>query len=319
MRRALLVGINDYTWAPLKGCINDVYHMKEVLEKHHDNTINFHCKTLLSSDKRRVTKHRLMENIKDLFSREAEMVMLYFSGHGIYNGLGGWLVTQDAVKHAEGITINDIITLANKAHNINQVVIILDCCHSGNAGGVPILNDNIALLRRGVSIISASLYDQYAVEKRDTNQGLFTSILVEALKGGASDILGNTTAAGLYEYTEKILGPWDQRPVFKTHSTEMTSIRRCDPVINKTLLSKLTTYFPEQDYIYNLDSSYDPELEPKHKKNEKIMANFRQYLSAGLLIPVGEKYLYHAAKNNKACQLTPLGKFYWKVLKNNKS
>ena len=319
MRRALLVGINDYHWSPLEGCLNDVQHMKEVLEEHHDKTANFHCKTLLSSEKRGVTKHRLTEQVKDLFSREAEMVIFYFSGHGIYNKLGVSLVTQDAVEHAEGVTVNDIITLANKADTINQVLIILDCCHSGNAGGMSILDDNIALLRRGVSIISASLYNEYAVEKRDTNEGLFTSILVEALKGGATDILGNVTAASLYEYTEKILGPWEQRPVFKTHSTEMTSIRKCKPRIDKTKLSKITAYFPNKETIYNLDASYDPELAPKHKKNEKIMAYFRQLLSLGLLIPIGEKYLYHAAKNNKACQLTPLGQFYWQVINNNRS
>jgi len=319
MRRALLVGIDHYSWAPLQGCINDVHNIETVLGEHYDKTTNFHCKKLMSSKKKRVTKHKLMEHIKDLFSREADMALFYFSGHGMYNELGGLLVTQDAVQHNEGITISDIITLANKATNIRQILIILDCCHGGNAGGAPILDDNIAMLRKGVSILTASLHDQYAVEKRTTKEGLFTSILIEGLRGGAADILGDTTPASLYNYTEKILGPWDQRPVFKTHTSAMTTIRNNKPRIDLTTLKEIINYFPQPNYQYHLDPSYDPELEPKNPKNEHIMGHFRQFLAEGLLKPIGEKYLYHAAKYSESCQLTPLGKFYWQIINKNKA
>jgi len=32
-----------------------------------------------------------------------------------------------------------------------------------------------------------------------------------------------------------------------------------------------------------------------------------------IMVPVGETHLYYAAMNSKACQLTPLGQFYWQL------
>ena len=313
MRRALLVGINDYDWSPLYGCINDVKEMENVLKKHYDKKENFNCMTL-TSDKDKVTKAKFMGAVQELFSREADMVLLYFSGHGHQNNLGGRLVTQDAVENSEGVSVSDIITIANQAEHIKEVIIILDCCHSGHFGSIPIIDSEKAILRKGITILTASLGNELAVEKKSKKQGLFTSILLEALKGGASNILGHITAASIYDYVEKILGPWQQRPVFKAHISEMTAIKYCQPKISIDILKKITDYFPTAEFKYKLDSSYDEDLEPRNDKNELKMEHFRAYLAEGLLVPIGYKYLYRAAENGTGCQLTPLGKFYWKVL-----
>ncbi len=316
MRRALLVGINDYQWAPLRGCINDVAEMGKVLKEHYNKKQNFHCITL-TSDKTKVTKAKFMGAIQELFSREADMVLLYFSGHGHQNNLGGSLVTQDAVKNAEGISVTDIITIASQAKHIKQVIIILDCCHSGHFGSIPVFDSEKALLRKGISILTASLGNELAVEKKSEKHGLFTSILLEALQGGASNILGWVTAASVYDYVEKILGPWEQRPVFKAHISEMTPLRYCKPKIADDILKKIIHYFPTVDFEYPLDSSYEEDLEPKNVKNELKMEHLRDYFAEGLLVPIGHKYLFRASENSTGCKLTSLGKFYWKVLSKN--
>lgn len=318
MRRALLVGIDHYEWSPLHGCINDAQNMADILGKHYDGTENFYCKTLVSSVEKKVTKALLLKHIQDLFSREADIALFYFSGHGCETALGGCLVTQDATKYSEGVTVSDIITLANSATKIRQILVILDSCHSGHLGAIPTLNNDSAILRKGISILTSSLHNEYSVQKRGENQSLFTSILMEGLKGGAADLLGNVTAASIYNYTEKLLGPWDQRPVFKSHITEMTPLRYCSPKIPRKILRKITEYFPSEKSLLQLDSSYDPELEPRNSINEEIMAHFRLYLSEGLLKPIGVKHLYHAAKDSKPCQLTPLGQFYWKIFERQK-
>ena len=41
MRKALIVGINDYPGQPLKGCLNDAHAMKTVLETNGDGAPNF--------------------------------------------------------------------------------------------------------------------------------------------------------------------------------------------------------------------------------------------------------------------------------------
>ena len=81
-------------------------------------------------------------------------------------------------------------------------------------------------------------------------QGLFTKTILAGFKGGAADILGNVTAASLYDYTDKILGPWEQRPTFKSHITEMTSLKSCRPQISFPLLRKLPEYFGKEDYLF---------------------------------------------------------------------
>ena len=41
MRRALLVGINDYPSAPLAGCVDDAKAMQRLLHRNHDGRVNF--------------------------------------------------------------------------------------------------------------------------------------------------------------------------------------------------------------------------------------------------------------------------------------
>jgi len=37
-------------------------------------------------------------------------------------------------------------------------------------------------------------------------------------------------------------------------------------------------------------------------------------LTAGLVEPIGEEHMYHAAVRSKACGLTTLGKYYWRLV-----
>ena len=147
MRRALIIGINDYEWGPLKGCIPDANNMAEVLSRHYDDSPNFSCK-VLTSDNVTITRSRLIKNVNELFKKEGDIALLYFSGHGAENNLGGYLVTQDARKYDQGISVNDIISLAIEARQIRQVFIILDCCHSGHLGNLPVIKGETALLRK---------------------------------------------------------------------------------------------------------------------------------------------------------------------------
>ena len=41
MRRALVIGIDNYPTSPLKGCVNDANSIANVLETHGDGSPNF--------------------------------------------------------------------------------------------------------------------------------------------------------------------------------------------------------------------------------------------------------------------------------------
>lgn len=324
MRRALLVGIDDYEDAPLSGCVNDTLAIEVLLSRHEDDEPNFECITLTAPGAR-ITKPMLLEHIDQLFAHDAEVALLYFSGHGTENNLGGYLVTPGARRYNEGVSMTEVITLANNA-KAREVVIILDCCHSGALGALPALgNANAAAhLHEGVSILTASRSTQLSVEvEADDNgtvQGLFTGLVCAALAGGAADVVGNVTVASVYAYVDQSLGWWGQRPLFKAHVARLTPLRRCKPLVPPATLRKLPEWFAPPDFGHTLDPSYEPaphgklrEPGERHEEHERIFKCLQNLRDAKLLIPVGEDHLYYAAMNSTSCRLTPLGLHYWRL------
>jgi hypothetical protein len=158
MRRALCVGIDLYPFGTLRGCVNDAERMSVLLTKHEDGTPNFDCRTMRAiangvGDK--VGRPELRKAVKELFRQPAEVALLHFSGHGTVNDLDGYLVTQDAAAYDEGLAMSEVLKMANDSKT-EEVVILLDCCHAGNLGNPPVVNNARAMLREGISILTAS-------------------------------------------------------------------------------------------------------------------------------------------------------------------
>ena len=316
-RKALLVGIDHYPVDPLFYCIKDAKDMGSLLKTHYDGSPNFSSK-LLCSEKTpekggKITEAYLKRNLRDLFSPPADIALFYFSGHGVFNSRGGYIVTQDAQKFDEGLSFQEIIRLANDSP-IEEIIIILDCCHGGaiGANSLSTASENVSTIRKGLTIIAASDSHQNALEIGDN--GLFTSILLDALKGGAADTLGQVTMAGLYNYVDQLLGPWEQRPIYKSHVDTLTTLRESRPRVEKEIIRRITELFPEKSYLFPLDRSFEFSEEPHNRDNEAIFQILQQFSVVNLVEPVGEKHMYYAAINEKHCQLTLLGKFYWDMV-----
>ena len=200
--------------------------------------------------------------------------------------------------------------------SIKEIIIILDCCRSGILGEMSILKNHNVVLPKGVSILTSSTSVQDSMEEcfRGIYRGVFTTLICNALAGGNTDILGNVKITHLYEHADRMLGPWDQRPTLKTNSSRLTVLRKSEPKIPYNMLKKLTTYFKSSSWSFQLNPSFDPELEPKDTNNEKAMRHLRKYYSYGLVRPANEKYMYHAAKNSDHCILTSVGQQYWHLI-----
>ena len=191
--------------------------MSDSLATHENEERNFDCQ-LLTSDNAYVNKQYLKAKIVELFDQPADVALLYFSGHGSLEsqGLGGHMISQDG----DGMQMAEVLNLANAATDrIKEIVIILDCCHSGSMGANVLSDSQQTLIREGVSILTASRTSQYAMETGGS--GVFTSLIHDALDGGAADALGNVTAASIYGYSDQALGAWDQRPLFKSHVSKL--------------------------------------------------------------------------------------------------
>lgn len=310
MRGALVVGINDYPGARLHGCVNDANEIAGVLRTHGDGGPNF-AVNLLTAPAATVSRSMLRDSIEQLFASDCDFCLFYFSGHGLIKSTGGYLVTPDAKRYDDGVAMDEILTLANQS-KAKDKVILLDCCHAGALGNPAITQDAMAVLSEGLCVLTASRNSESALEKN--GRGVFTSLVVDALKGGAADLRGHITPGSIYAYVDPVLGPWDQRPMFKSNVTRMPSLRLVPPPVSLEILRKICTYFLRPEYEYALDPSYETETAKTNPANVAIMKDLRQLASVGLVVPVGEEYLYFAALNSKSCGLTALGRQYWRLV-----
>lgn len=312
MRKALVVGINNYPAAPLKGCINDASAFANTIEKNGDGSPNFSVR--LETDV--ATKSALKTMIKELFEGANDIALLYFSGHGFLNELGGYVVTPDHQKNDVGVSMDEILIMANGS-KAKDKIIILDCCHSGAFGSPAITGGASAQIIEGVVVLTASRDDESAIEVN--GHGIFTNLLIDALQGGAADLRGHVTPGSVYAYIDQALGPWDQRPVFKTNVTRFTSLRTIQPQVPIEVLRKITEYFVTAEQEFALDPTYEFDNEDiAVPEKVAILKNLQKFVSIGLVVPVGEEHMYYAARNSKSCKLTALGYHYWRLIKDGK-
>lgn len=311
MKKALIIGLNNYPMAPLHGCIKDAKLVEEALSYNGDGSKNFDCK-IMTDEYRLLRKAEIRQAIVKLFQGQEDIALLYFSGHGLVNSIGGYIVTDDYENGDEGISMDEILTLANKSMSSNRII-ILDCCHSGVCGTLQSTGNNVAQISEGVTVLTASRGDEVA--KEVGGAGLFTSLVIEGLKGGAADLLGNITPGSLYSYVDSALGAWDQRPIFKTNIISFTKLRNVKPAISVETLRDIPKYFATPETQFMLDPSYEYTTDIANEDNIKVFKKLQKLQSVGLVVPCEAEFMYWAAMNGKSCKLTTLGKHYWQLAK----
>nr|WP_029926235.1 caspase family protein [Ochrobactrum sp. UNC390CL2Tsu3S39] len=319
MRKALVVGIDHYdNVSILYGCVNDSFAVKAMLDRHADGSVNFGVKHLTgtgASDP--VGRDELRSAIEELFAGDGEVSLLYFAGHGHIEAAGGYLCSSEVKTGNDGVPLAEIMTFANQSKVQNRVI-ILDSCHSGVAGGSA-LQQKVAEISDGVTILTASTAEQYATE--EDGAGVFTSLLVDALGGAAANLVGEVTPGGIYAHVDQSLGPWAQRPVFKTNVKRFVSLRKVQPPLQLSELRRISEFFPLAGYQFPLDPSYEPErheswatdpqgIPAPDPDNNAVFQLLQKYNRVGLLVPEGAPHMWHAAMESKTLRLTALGEHY---------
>jgi predicted chitinase/peptidoglycan hydrolase-like protein with peptidoglycan-binding domain len=135
--RALLVGINEYRDAPLRGCVNDVSDVRELLSAK-CNFAASDIRVLLDSD---ATAANIRRHLQDWVVREAapaDRLLFHFSGHGTQ------LPGHDGTVHDVVCPFDFDFTEANALSDVDfsaifkalpagvGLVWISDSCHSGD-------------------------------------------------------------------------------------------------------------------------------------------------------------------------------------------
>lgn len=219
-RRALLIGNQAYADANLDDLpsVNaDLAFVGQVLD---DRRIGGFTEIRSLLD---LTANQMREAIYDFFqeSREDELAVLYFSGHGTRaidaNGEFHFIATDTDTRRLEHTAV--------RAHYVNdqldqcpaaQKVVIIDSCLSGGfatgfrtsdptpkgaANGDPVRQIS-PLESRGVYVVSSSRAGERSFAGRDESEpSVFTNVLVEALRTGeAARGRTDVSVKDLFEY-----------------------------------------------------------------------------------------------------------------------
>ena len=317
--KALCVGIDNYPGDNLTGCIRDATAIGTILGCNGDGSPNFEVR--IETDIQ--TRAQLKNKLQELFSGNCETALFYFSGHGFVNELGGFLVTPDAEQHDEGVSMDNIMGYVSAAKEIRNKIIILDCCYAGKMGVSAHDAAQATRIENGVTILTACRENEASVET--DGHGIFTSLLIDALQGGAADLTGCITPGGIYAFIDQALGLWGQRPMFKTNITRFTSLRKVTPQVELANIRKIVELFPESNYKISLNPSFEYTnskdithtlIEPLAKQeNVEKFRVLQKLQSIGLIVPLGASHMYFAAMESKSCKLTALGAHYWQLVK----
>jgi hypothetical protein len=325
VKRALLVGIDHYpSGGSLTGCVADAVALDALLARNADNTPNWHTE-VVTSDTHSISRNSVRGLLSGLFSnaRDADL-LFFFAGHGGQTPWGAELVTQDATEHSLGVSMNDLVALANDSP-ARSVTVLLDCCFSGDTGNMPGIQaagvaENFrltkAVVRENVTILAASRGTE--VSQESAGHGAFTRLLLDGLEGGATDHRGNVTALSLYGYVSPAFDAWEQRPVLKAYLTEPVVLRVGPPWLDSELLRQLPKYFATENHRLQLTPAHEGDGRPLPPGNtgtpeQEEFDYVGRLRNANLATTDNRRDHYWVAMESGYVYLTGLGRYFWRL------
>ena len=344
MRKALCVGIDYYeSGNSLEQCVSDAQSIAKVLARHENGDKNFDVECLCTGTRLESvpvgfdpeTEEILFEKkIRDipisakLLKSAAEMLfdpdknlevaLFYFAGHGYCDANGGYLCASDSNDPSDGLSLDYLMRLVSGC-KASHKIIILDSCHSGYAGKLDRMGE-FSHLPENTTILAS------CTNRGTAADGCFTPLMVEALEGGAMNLMGEVSPGDVYSYIDRALGSWDQRPVFKANIESFVCLRKNKEPISKGVLQQIVDIFPDPNEDKPLDPGYeedkhevdDPVYQVRDPEKERVFSILRDYVALNLVVPVGAPRMYQAAIHSKACRLTNLGRYYWRLVATNR-
>ena len=202
---ALLIGVSEYEpgLASLPTAKSDVEALSRVLQDSDIGAFD-QVRTLVNP-----TRQEMAEALEELFVGRAkdDLVLLYFSGHGIKDESGRLYLTTRTTRtnptrelvRSTAIEASFIHQVMNSSRSRRQVV-ILDCSFSGAFGRdvtvLPAKDDGSIDVRAqlggsGRAILTSSTSTQYSFEQVESNLSIYTRYLVEGIATGAADLDGD--------------------------------------------------------------------------------------------------------------------------------
>lgn len=202
---AVVVGVARYAHMPvLKYTDDDAYHIYAFLKSPEGGALpDEQIKVLIDDDATRSNIIRSMRQVL-LQADENDVVLLYFSGHGLpgsflpvdFDGFNNKLQHED---------LNELFKESKAKHKI----CLADACHSGSlmAMRAP-LDGTLQKYYKafeesdgGTALLLSSKGDEYSLEDKGLRQGIFSHFLIRGLKGEADNDKNKiVTISELYDF-----------------------------------------------------------------------------------------------------------------------
>jgi hypothetical protein len=257
-RDALIVGINQYQALPkLTAAAKDAEGIANILETYgnfrvrrvpeiiQDQRPQIGQQTLVSAQQLENSLVRLLLPKGDHIP---ETVFFYFSGHGLQREVGireGYLATSDTQPELSnsGLSLSWLRRLIRHSP-VRQIIIILDCCHSGEFLS---LKDETWQGADGHSylFIAASREYEEAYESLSSNYSVLTQAVISGLMPQQSGS-GRVTSTDLVASITNQLSKEIQQPVFERGGSEIVithqSTKQLPKSENLSIISRLKQY-----------------------------------------------------------------------------
>ena len=268
---ALVVGINNYEYvSPLAYACNDADVVSTVIIK----DLHFPPDQVIILKDAQATKRAILEKFLGL--REGagdpdDRILVFFAGHGYteegLRGPVGYLVPVDGNPANLSTLVRwDDLTRNTDLLFAKHILFIMDACYSGLAiqrttppGSQRFVSDMLQRLSR--QVITAGKANETVADGGGGpkgNHSIFTSYLLEGIKGKASDDNGILTANGLMHYTyEKVAN--DNRSNQTPHYGHIDGDG--DFILLMPNMAHLRTEL-EQDFLVNTTTEIPESVEP---------------------------------------------------------
>lgn len=215
---AVLVGINTYEdayIADLQVCVGDVAAVHRALAP------SYQVARLLTdaTPERLPTRANILGELSILSQAagEGDLLLFYFSGHGMAEEGESYLLPRDArlaaLKHT-AVNMRDVRELIEQSP-ARAKVIVLDACHSGASIGkagpamTPEFIQQVFEKAQGIAVLASCMQKQQSWEWPAKKQSVFTYYLLEALRGQADlDNKGFVTVSDASRYVTDGVKRW---------------------------------------------------------------------------------------------------------------
>jgi hypothetical protein len=206
---ALVVGVGRYAHMPtLKYTDDDAYHFYSFLKSPEGGALkDEQVRVLIDED---ATRDNILRTMRQLFMKadENDVVMLYFSGHG----LEGSFIPVDYDGFNNKLRHDDIKAIFEESKAKHKVC-MADACFSGSLLAMKGTKIDAALdkyykefenTKGGMALLMSSKSEEYSLEDHGLRSGIFSHYMIKGLKGEADmDKNKIITIKELYDFTYK--------------------------------------------------------------------------------------------------------------------